>query len=338
MFARDAVITDVPDSGSKRGLLVAVVLGLLVLGAAVVFFLTRQDDTSGETAAGSGSSGMIASGSDGSQVAVADPVIDAPAPTIVGSNGSESDEATRIALECDGHIQDKKWFELSECARNKLAKFDAQKSKDLIARAKIEGDAEVALRELKDAIKDSNAKTAKLKHEKTKGSVYQREADDQYAPFFARTVDAVVARLESKASDCRDFGRVLSSETEARGKHVTDEAKKRVQCRREQVGVKPGSANPGSAVKNPDPPACDAEATKTQGVDAFQSGNFPTAVKLFEQSLGCKFDQSVVSKLVLAACNSKNLVKARQYYPRLPAGQQQAGIVQRCLDNKIDPR
>ncbi|MEJ7602495.1 MAG: FHA domain-containing protein [Kofleriaceae bacterium] len=340
VFARDAVITDVPDSGSKRGLLIAVALGLLVLGAAIVFFLTRKDETPDETAGGSGSSGMIASGSDGSQIAITDAVIDAPAPTINGSNGAnggESDEATRIALECDGHIQDKKWVDLEECATNKLAKFDTQKAKDLITRAKSEGAAEVALRELKDAIKDGNSKTAKLKHEKTKGSVYQREADDQYAPFFDKTVGAVVARLESKANECRDFNRVLSSETEARGKHVTDEARKKVQCRREQVAVKPGSNNPGSAVKNPDPPACDAEALKLQGRDAFQSGSYPQAVKLFEQSLSCKFDQSLVPSLVLAACNSKNTAKAKMYYPRLSTGQQ-ASIVQRCLDNKIEPR
>ena len=38
VFARDAVITDVPEAGGKKGLLVAIVLGVLVLGGVGVFF------------------------------------------------------------------------------------------------------------------------------------------------------------------------------------------------------------------------------------------------------------------------------------------------------------
>ena len=47
--------------------------------------------------------------------------------------------------------------------------------------------------------------------------------------------------------------------------------------------------------------------------------------------------QTLVPKVVLAACNSKNLGKAKLYYPKLSTTQQPS-IVQRCLDNKIDPR
>ena len=333
VFARDAVITDVPDSGSRKGLLVAIVLGLLVLGGAIVFFVTRKDDTGKETAAGSGSSGMIASGNDGSQLAVENPP-DAPTqPTIGSNNGGSNEDANRIALECDTHIQDKKWIELSDCARNKLQKFDAVKAAALISRSKIEADAEVALRELKDFVREGNSKAAKQKHDKTRGSVYSREADEVYLPFFTKTVDQVAARLEQKSDSCRDYNRVLDTETNARGKHVTDEARKRVSCKREPTVAK--GSNTGSA-KTPDP-ACDAEALKVQGTEAFQSGSFPTAVGLFEKSLSCKFDQTVVPKLVLAACTSKNLAKARLYYPKLSTSQQPS-IVQRCLDNKIDPR
>ncbi|HEY5933223.1 MAG TPA: FHA domain-containing protein [Kofleriaceae bacterium] len=334
VFARDAVITDVPDSGSRRGLLVAIVLGLIVLGGAVVFFVTRKDDGGKETATGSGSSGMVASGSDGSQVAIETPPDAATQPTIGSNNPGSDDEANRIALECDTHIQDKKWVELEECARNKLQKFDATKAKDLIARAKTEGDAEVALRGLKDAVRDANSKAAKQMLDKTRGSVYAREADEVYTPFFNKTVDQVASRLDAKSDSCRDYNRVLDTETNARGKHVTDEAKKRVSCKRDVV-AKGSNTNPGSA--KPPPEACDAEALKVQGSDAFQSGSFGQAVTHFEKSLACKYDQTVVPKLVLAACNSKNLAKAKLYYPKLSTGQQ-AGMVQRCLDNKIDPR
>ena len=42
VFARDAVITDVPESGGKRGMLVAVVLGVVVLGAAAAFLVMHS--------------------------------------------------------------------------------------------------------------------------------------------------------------------------------------------------------------------------------------------------------------------------------------------------------
>jgi pSer/pThr/pTyr-binding forkhead associated (FHA) protein len=332
VFARDAVITDVPDSGSRKGLLVAIILGLLVLGAAVVFFVTRKDEPGKETANGGGSSGMVASGNDGSQVAIESPP-DAPTQPTIGSNDGSNEDGNRIALECDTHIQDKKWVELEECARNKLQKFDTAKASALITRAKTESEAEVALRDLKVAIRESNSKLAKPKFDKTRGSVYAREADEVYAPFLTKTIDATIARLDAKSDNCRDFNRVLASEAEARGRHVTDEARKKVTCRREVV-AKGSNQNPGSAQP---PQACDAGALTVQGRDAFQSGNFQSAVKLFEQSLSCKFDQGVVPQLVLAACTSKNLAKARQYYPKLSTSQQPS-IVQRCLDNKIDPR
>ena len=41
VFARDAVITDVPDAGGKKGLLVAIVLGVLVLGGVGAFVALR---------------------------------------------------------------------------------------------------------------------------------------------------------------------------------------------------------------------------------------------------------------------------------------------------------
>src|SRR5690606_29879823 len=42
VFARDAVIADVPDAGGKRGLLVAIVLGVLVLGGVGAFYIFKQ--------------------------------------------------------------------------------------------------------------------------------------------------------------------------------------------------------------------------------------------------------------------------------------------------------
>jgi hypothetical protein len=253
----------------------------------------------------------------------ADATVVVPVVVVPDAASAPVDEAQRVALECDGYIQDRRWVELDECARLKLQRFDAARAQTLIARARVEADAEVALRDMRDAIRDDNSKAAHARHGKTRGSVYEREADDVYVPFFTRTVDATIARLAAKAASCRDFDRVLADETAARGKHVTDEAKRRVSC--------------GASAPAPTRVACDAEAFKIQGTEAFQSGAFGTAVDLYERSLTCRFDQTIVPKLVLAACTSKNQAKAKLYYPKLSTSQQPS-IVQRCLDNKVDPR
>src|SRR6185503_14728513 len=44
VFARDAVITDVPDVGGKKGLFVAVALAIVVLGGIGVFFAMKGGD------------------------------------------------------------------------------------------------------------------------------------------------------------------------------------------------------------------------------------------------------------------------------------------------------
>ena len=77
LFSRDAVITDVPEAGGKKGLMVAVVLGILVLGGVLVFFLTRGPSNEGGNGSGTGSSGLVSPqpdagpAGDDSQVAVA---------------------------------------------------------------------------------------------------------------------------------------------------------------------------------------------------------------------------------------------------------------------------
>ena len=82
---------------------------------------------------------------------------------------------------------------------------------------------------------------------------------------------------------------------------------------------------------------CDAEQLKIDGTDAFQQGNFVAALAGFERSLACKWDQTVVPKAMLAACNAKNVAKAKFYFPKLSSAQQPS-LVQRCLDSRVDPR
>jgi hypothetical protein len=85
------------------------------------------------------------------------------------------------------------------------------------------------------------------------------------------------------------------------------------------------------------PTVCDAMKLRSQGIDSFQGGMFGEALVRFERALACKWDQRIIPMAMLAACHSKNLAKARQYYPQLSEAQK-SPIVMRCLDNNIDPR
>ncbi len=108
VFARDAVITDVPESGGKRGMLVAIILGVVVLGAAAAFIMMHGG--------GDGGKDQPAQVADASgQTRVVAPDIDARAPNIEASPDAavamadlpadastavKPDDSSGIALEC----------------------------------------------------------------------------------------------------------------------------------------------------------------------------------------------------------------------------------------------
>ena len=67
VFARDAVVTDVPDAGGKKGMLVAIVLGVLLLGGIGIFFAMKggsDGDKKANVGSGTGSINGTGPGSD----------------------------------------------------------------------------------------------------------------------------------------------------------------------------------------------------------------------------------------------------------------------------------
>ena len=70
VFARDAVVTDVPDAGGKKGLLVAIVLGVLVLGGIGIFFAMKGGGDTDKKPVGNGTGSLNNGGGSDTQVAV----------------------------------------------------------------------------------------------------------------------------------------------------------------------------------------------------------------------------------------------------------------------------
>ena len=86
----------------------------------------------------------------------------------------------------------------------------------------------------------------------------------------------------------------------------------------------------------PKPPSCDAEGLTTQGKNALNTGTYSAALKYFEQSLACKLDDKLYPLCLMAACKGGMEAKARLYYKKLSASQQDR-LRQMCTANHIDP-
>jgi hypothetical protein len=85
------------------------------------------------------------------------------------------------------------------------------------------------------------------------------------------------------------------------------------------------------------PPApCDFAQLVREGDDQVTRGGHAAALNAYEHALQCRMDNQVLSKAFVAACNSRNVVKAKQLFPRLPPQRQQM-LSQACLRFGIDP-
>jgi len=360
VFSRDAVITDVPDVGGKKGLLVAIVLGILVLGGVAIFFLTRgpKDDTK-NAGTGSGSSSEFIPDAGSNTVAIG-PTIDAKEDVIpeqpdAGSNvPTGTDVAEReLRAECLSYQANKKWVELETCAAS-LAKFDP-KAKELTTRAVSEHKAEVALRNLGDALTDKDFKKARtLLKDISDGSVYRKDADATIQRAEKVAIDELVGDLRGLLTkDCVNYRKRLTQEASTKGEHIADAARKQVKCteRPDPPPLKtcadtgcPANQTCGGDGKCKQnvvvvqPPACDPAVVAADEATADASnaqGSFAAALSKYEAVLKCK--GSVLQKTYMAACKARKFDKAKTYFDRVPATRQES-LSQICMREGFDPR
>ena len=359
LFARDAVITDVPDAGGKKGLLVALICGVVLLGGIGVFFAMKGGG-SGATGtkagssedvvkpAGSGTNGVL-EGSNGSDDMVAvgsggsgeiDVVIEPDAPA--GSNVATTNNNTAAAdlkLECQKLSVDRKWTEVMTCS-DRLASADPAKAKELRASAVTEAKAESATRNLDEALRTKAYAKAKTELDRIpRDSVYRNDADAKYKG----TVDKIESDYAERARDATSEKQCKAIQREASAKGVGGPASS-VRCPAPDstaVAVKnpnpnpnpnPGTGSNTTTVKpdKPDKPECDADAQRQKGDDYLSTGMDAAALGAFEKSMACRPDPGLVRKAYMAACRSKNAPKAKQYFGRIPASMQ-GSLAQICI-------
>jgi pSer/pThr/pTyr-binding forkhead associated (FHA) protein len=352
LFSRDAVITDVPESGGgKRGMLVAILLAVVVLGGVGVFVLTRGGDDAKKPegsgaivrpeGSGTGADNNSGTGSD-THVAITDnnTLTAEPdagmgvAPTNPNTNAATTDD---VALKCTKLRADRKWSDLVTCGEE-LTAADPTKGKEFREVGIAENRADSAVRNLTDAVKKNDYEGAKrIAKAIPEDSVYRRESEGLVEK--ARDAWAEGQQKKAKASieRCRDYNKIIAA-TRAEG---VDEPWMNTPCKEPTVAVKQpnetGSGNPKVTpqVKEPaeKPESCDAEALKKKGDDYLGNGMDTAALAQFEASLRCKYDTGAVKNAFVAACRSKQAAKAKLYYAKLPT---QGNYAQICLRFGID--
>ncbi len=362
VFSRDAVITDVPETGSKKGLLVAILLGVLVLGGVLVFVLTRgPSDSGGGKGDGTGTNGMVGGPKpDAPEVAVNPPPADAevgvvtPPPLDSGSTTVATDDIKRIKARCTEHANDRKWGELADCG-TELEKAGSPEGAEFVTRGNDESRNEVKAREIVAAVKgDPDLKKAyELLNGITAGSVYLKDANKNYEAAKRAIFDSTVADLRVFLKDCKKYESKAKTISDKYGRQIVDEAAKKVgRCNDTVVIAPPKTCDPscgegmvcknttcvkkeGTVVTPPTNPCADQSLTadaEKKGDDSMGSGSYAAALGSFEIVFKCK--PAVARKAYLAACKARNFPKAKLYFKY--AGQD--SLSQICLKEGYDPR
>jgi pSer/pThr/pTyr-binding forkhead associated (FHA) protein/tetratricopeptide (TPR) repeat protein len=373
VFARDGVITDVPETGGKRGLMIGLAAAVIVLGGGALFMMNRgggKDDGKGGTkgsgsavvtnggGSGSGGSAMAGNGpgsdvvtnqnnpatNPGSDV-TSPPGIDAMvAETMIDAAGAVAstnpdDEKARKQTECRGYTTAKKWQDLFNCSQElaKLGGADATVS-EFKDRAQREQANDARLGKLETALANKDFGEAhKLLDKIDDDSVYKVDAKNKLAAKERGLVDDFRARGKrlATAGKCKDL-EILSKQAAAQSADAGD-AVRGIRCTEQPAGDNPNNGNkpPDGKLDNP-PAGCDAAGLEAQAMGLLNTGMFAQALTIFEQASKCKPSYKLVKFSYMASCRSQNAGKAKAYFAKLTAPDQ-SKMIQMCLSEHITP-
>jgi serine/threonine protein kinase len=270
---------------------------------------------------------------------VARVVIDASAPALdaelesvpVAVDAPPPASLDKILVRCKEMITQQRWAAVEECG-HELTKAGGDGS-EYVQRATHEASAEVALRELRTAIKSGDIKEANKSFALIpEDSVYAREAEKDFAPYRKAYIDEAVADLGRLVTNCTAWdARMRKAETEG-GMVIGDAVAKRA-----RACVRTGGTAPPPTGSAKEPEVCDhsfADLQVNRGDNLLANGAYANAVAAYEQVIKCRPD--AISKLYMAACHAKQFPKAKRAFAQLTARKEQ--LAQICLRDGFDPR
>jgi len=368
VFTRDAVITDVPDAGSKRSLLVAIIVALVIAGGIVVYIATRGGEKENPTVDNRQGSG---DGSTNPVVATQNPAdaqvqqVEPPDATqAVVSPQKDNDDAN---VQCLQAKADRKWQDLENCTK-KLT--DPKKTKEYHDLAVSETRASDALGKLKDAVTAQDLKSAKQIYDSIgESSVYRPEAKQLYDQVEKQIRDKIVM---PKANDyfakkqCAELKKFVTQTSKSYNEGLADDVRALAnRCVPEPPPGKdvavgdPQHKNPKDNpakdpkdtkdpkdVKDPNqgsaatvkPPQCDVDTLRTRGTEFVNMGQYGAALQKFKEAMKCPGGNNlaIIRLAFLAACQAGDAGSARSLFALIPPAQQN-GVQQICMRNHIDP-
>ncbi len=354
VFSRDAQIADVEGTGSKKGMMIAVVLAIVVIGAIGAWFVLRGGSGGGGKQDGSnlGSGGsdsqlaMVGSGS-GSAIVVSNVDVDAS----VGSAAvPSSDDCASKAIE------ERRWDNLNMCADQVT---DPAKQKELHELAHFEQKNKQAREQLSTDLKNGAWTAAKKDLDDVKDkSVFRKEALDEWqaaadknkdkyktqvAALVAKGdcagINIVIGQADKEGSEFGDAIRTAKCQPKVAQVNPVDDCRDAVktdsaQCKRQFCNAHKDNALCQPAVIAP-PTTCNADTLADQGTTAEGRGDHSGALVAYESSLKCKADSHVMSFAFMAACNGGNVQSARKWWRKLSSETKQR-VLQICIRNHID--
>ncbi|MFT3694789.1 MAG: FHA domain-containing protein [Kofleriaceae bacterium] len=352
VFSRDAQIADI-ETGGKKGMLVAIVLAIVVIGAVGAFFAFKGGGGGGTN--GSNNNVGSGSGSDGTQIAMVGS----------GSNGSgivpdlTPDAAVAVASTDDcatRAIQEKRWDNLNDCTDSDPAKVKAWKDQ-----AHAEQKNKNTFEELGSQLKNGAWANAKKQLDAVPpNSVYRKDAEDLWNTAADKNKEKWKNTVASATGDdrCKTIDLAIK-QADKEGSEFGD-AIRNQKCATQQVAVRPPPPPPDDCTKDMknDSAACKKQFCATHGdaakcqpvvatapcdptaqVDAGTAaegrGDHLGALQSYESALKCKPDSHTTQLAFMAACNGSNVPGARRHWKHLTQ-EAKNRLITMCLRAHID--
>ena len=352
VFARDAVVTDVPETGGRRGMVIALLAAIVVVVAGIVIYLMRdkpKDDI--VVPNGSANTDLVI---DAGELAVASPDVAAPdtaidAATPTNATNKPDDEKTQKSNKCTELQAAQDWQGLIDCAKGLEALGAKDKAKEFKDKALKEQAAEFKSRDVGQALRDKDLKKAEgLLAQIGDSSVYYKNLHNQFLKDEGSVADDARRKAQgfANAHDCAALRRYVTQLSASTDRVVA--AAQGIKCSERtstpDPGVKPPNGNgSGSAAPNVvTAPKNNCETTNVddlinQAGNQFSAGYAKSALSLMNKALACKQDVRMYRLAATYACAAHDLAAAKSNYSKVPS-QFQSAIEQKCQQEGLAVR
>ena len=359
VFARDAVITDVPEAGSRRGVLVAVLAAIVAVVAGVVVYAMHGTDkpADGNGPPPSSNHGGIAVIDAGDGVAVEQPTPDVVADT--GHTAAPQAQPTKpdekaVWAKCTDLYVKKEWQGLLDCANELGALGLKEKAKEFHDQAVQETQNEASAGKVRQALKDGNLKEAQATLRSIgEDSVYAKPTREAFTKAETQAVDDARRKAQGFVTqhDCQSLKRLYVQTAAATTERVAAavgafKCTAATAAAAEPVTPKnPPATGSGTVAVTPPPVTpppgtqpgakttpCDTmniEEAMAQATTQYSAGYAKAALALMLKALACKQDARMYRLAVTYACASHDLNTAKQYFAKVPPAYQ-ANLEQKC--------